>query len=89
MEKKLVERTFNQKGVSDHVLIYTPDHRGFFKTTDGQLYHRQGGLGPIRRIGKKVKGKAARRAEKKARREARCQAQVIVDDPTAPSAAET
>lgn len=62
-----VKRSFSKKGRSQQVYVPTVDPAGFLRTSDRELYH-QGWNGVVRRVTPKVRGKAARRAEKQARR---------------------
>ncbi len=49
------------------VFVPRPNAQGLFKTHDGTAYHEDGN-GTVRRLQPKVRGKAARKAERAARR---------------------
>lgn len=69
LRPKPVERIFTKEGRSHHVFIAQETPDGVFCTHDRTVYQRDQQTGTIRRVTPKAKGKAARRAEKAARRQ--------------------
>jgi hypothetical protein len=69
-ETPKVEREFNSAGKPKYDYLPQENQLGFMKTSDNMAYRRDQETQTIRRVTPKVRGKAARRADKQARRSA-------------------
>jgi len=69
-ETPKVEREFNSNGKPKYDYLPAENQLGFMKTSDNMAYRREHETGTIRRLTPKIRGKAARRADKKARKHA-------------------
>jgi hypothetical protein len=67
-KKEEVERSFSKTGKSRHVFVPNENMHGMFATSDKEIYVRDAETGVIRSARPKLRGKAARRREKAARR---------------------
>ncbi len=67
--KKEPERQFSSKGLSRTGWFLTPNRFGVCKSSDERVYVVAPGTATLKRAHPKVRGKAARRADKLARRQ--------------------